>query len=209
MQLTMNLTNFERKNKNFLLLREFFDCDFDWDYFGATSLSCSGWLLRNNLKKTFFVKCFFLDCVPFFLKKSIKKVCKCFYSIIISRVVGGLEQKVVTLRSSWHLFKKRSLVLSVFQKNILGYLSYKKWSLGPKHVSGAMVGKTCLIFCMKGTPKSGAHLEFWRLRHKKFFAHFYHVLLKKVIKILYKSGKLDKFVLNKEYIVSNFKIFCP
>jgi hypothetical protein len=46
-----------------------------------------------------------------------------------------------------------------------------------------------------------AHLEFWRLRHKKFFAHFYHVFIKKIIKILYKSGKLDKFVLNKEYIV--------
>jgi hypothetical protein len=57
--------------------------------------------------------------------------------------------------------------------------------------------------------QSGAHLEFWRLRHKKFFAHFYHVFIKKGIKILYKSGKLDKFVLNKKYIVSNFKIFRP
>jgi hypothetical protein len=28
---------------------------------------------------------------------------------------------------------KRRLVLTEFQKNILGYLSYKKWRLGPKH----------------------------------------------------------------------------
>jgi hypothetical protein len=43
---------------------------------------------------------------------------------------------------------------------------------------------------------AGAHLEFWRLRHKKFFAHFYHNFMEKILKILNKSGNLVNFVLN-------------
>ncbi len=51
------------------------------------------------------------------------------------RVAGRpLKQKVATLRSSWNQFKKEDWSL----KNILGYLSYKKWRL--RLTSGFKVG---------------------------------------------------------------------
>jgi hypothetical protein len=30
---------------------------------------------------------------------------------------------------------------------------------------------------------AGAHLEFWRPRHKKFFTHFYHAFIPKILYI--------------------------
>jgi hypothetical protein len=83
------------------------------------------WFVRRNYCQAIMVLWIYSSII---WTKNIFKI-----TFIIKYLLLELSYKIAWFQITLTPILKRRLVLTEFQKNILGYLSYKKWRLGPKH----------------------------------------------------------------------------